>query len=295
MVVYTKCRVDRVEIQTVADARAASIRVTHPLYRIRHRRTEHRWNWTQGTIEGTRFELFTFLSSFSICCTLSSLLVNMAVTQEERPMLPILCLPPEIRHEIYSYLLPAEPLSYPIPTLNIVAVSHRPPKPALLVVNSQLTKDVQDYYNAVATWKITISHAFNFFRIDPTFSNLAGSRYLKTFQRLEIRFFFDGSLIKDYPSFGTNDFCNEMKRRATRACEVLSSAPNLEHITVSWIDTTTSGTLEEKVQVLSPLSLFKSDVDITLGQIDYLAAPDRDFEGTMRRHLTMLHKNAVSP
>lgn len=208
--------------------------------------------------------------------------------QEERPIL--LRLPPEIRHEIYSYLLPAESLSYPIPTLNIIAVSHRPPKPALLVVNSQLTKDVQAYYNAMATWKFTISHAFNFFRIDPTFGNLACSRYLKSFERLEIRFFFDGSLIKEYPSFGTNNFCTEMKRRATRACEVLSSAPDLKHLTISWIDTTKTGTLDEKIHVLDPLSLFQADVDITLDPIvDCQGAPDVGLETTIKRHLANLH------
>lgn len=199
-------------------------------------------------------------------------------------------LPLELRQEIYSYICPPEPLSYPVPSLNIISVSHRPPALSLLLVNSQLADDIQAWYLHVATWKFIVSHAFNYYRVDPQLSNLASSRILHHIQKIELVLFFDGSLLRSYPSFGIDKMCDEVKRRATRFCEVLSTAPNLTHVTVSWIDTTTNGcsskSWEEKASILEPLALLKDKVIFSAGEMEWPAAPDpADFRTAVREIL----------
>lgn len=193
---------------------------------------------------------------------------------------PLLRLPLELRQDIYSHVCPPEPRSYPIPSLNIISVSHRPPPPALLAVNPQLTADIEAYYYHNATWKFIVSHAFNYYRVDPQLSNLAASPMLQKVQKVELVLFFDGSLLRSYPSFGVAQMYIEIKNRAARFCEVLATAPNLTHVKVSWIDTTIGGgscsSWEEKASILEPLALLKDKVRFAAGDMEWPAAPDAE-------------------
>lgn len=205
------------------------------------------------------------------------------------PVPPLFRLPLELRQHIYSYLFPNEPSSHPIPSLNIISVSHTPPSPSFLAVNSKLTADIEAYYLHNATWKFIVSHAFNYYRVDPQLSNLACSRVLRKLQRVELVLFFDGSLLRDYPSFGTEKMYNEVKRRASRFCEVLATAPHLTDVTVSWIDTTLGGSSsswEEKASILEPLALLKDRVRFHTGELVWPAAPDVEaFERAVKQIL----------
>ncbi|KAL1306792.1 hypothetical protein AAFC00_005451 [Neodothiora populina] len=199
-------------------------------------------------------------------------------------------LPLELRQEIYSYLCPPEPLAYPIPSLNIISVSHQPPPAAVLVVNSWLTADIQAYYLHIATWKFIVSHAFNYYRVDPHLSNLADSHIINQLQKIELVLFFDGSLLRSYPSFGIEEMYDQVKSRATRFCQILATAPDLEHVKVSWIDTTTGGgsysSWEEKASILEPLALLKDKVTFSPGDMEWPAAPDPvDFRFAVREIL----------
>lgn len=191
---------------------------------------------------------------------------------------PLFRLPLELRQEIYSHICPAEPLSGPIPSLNIISVSHRPPPPNLLAVHSQLASDIEAYYYRKATWKFIVSHAFNYYRKDPQLSNLASSSLLCKLQKVELVLFFDGSLLRSYPSFGADKMYNEVKLRAARFCEILATAPHLTHVKVSWIDTTignaTRNSWEEKASILEPLALLKDKVTFSVGDLVWPAAPD---------------------
>ncbi|KXL44095.1 hypothetical protein M433DRAFT_914 [Acidomyces richmondensis BFW] len=186
---------------------------------------------------------------------------------------PLLRLPLELRQQIYSYLLIKENVSHPFPSVGITSVSHRLPTSALLNIHPQLTDEILAYFYSVSTWKLIFSHAFNFFRIDPDLSHLARSSALKEIRNIEIVFFCDILLLRDYPSFGMSRFCDEIKHRAERACHVLTGARKLKRVTVSWIDTTMTGGWEQKAAVLQPLRRLAGGRDICF-KIGEINGPD---------------------
>ncbi|KAI5203591.1 hypothetical protein E4T39_03999 [Aureobasidium subglaciale] len=205
--------------------------------------------------------------------------------------------PLELRRQIYSYLCPADPISNPVPTVGITCVSHRPPPTAFLLASHAVNADVQAYYYSIASWKLIASHAFNFYRIDPTLSNFASSRLLKRLQKVELVFWFDGSLLKSYPSLKQKTYCDEIGKRATRACEILLTAPDLEVLRVSWVDTTTNTPLEEKKDVLDALTILHSKVRFEIGVLEWSnaqASPDKErFEAQVRTFIEATHPIAA--
>lgn len=148
-------------------------------------------------------------------------------------------LPLEVREEIYSYLLPPHPTSHPLPSVGLTSVSHRPPKSAYLNIHPQIADEILEYFYTITTWKLIFSHAFNFFRVDPDLKGLERSHALSQLRRVELVFYCDVLLLKDYSAGGMMDtFCSEIRRRADRACDVLMQAEKLRCVVVSWIDTT---------------------------------------------------------
>lgn len=181
---------------------------------------------------------------------------------------PILRLPVELRDQIWAHLIPQENVSHPLPSVGITAVSHRPPSLGLLLIHPAFTAELLDHFYKITTWKLIFSHAFNFFRVDPDLVKLERSPSLKRLRKVEVVFFCDILLLKEYPSFGLESFCAEIRRRADRACDVLLQAPELNAVTVSWVDTTATHGWEEKARILSPLrKLQRGRVKFWVGEI----------------------------
>ncbi|CAK3995021.1 Hypothetical predicted protein [Lecanosticta acicola] len=176
-----------------------------------------------------------------------------------RTLAPILRLPLELRQAIYSYLLPAENVSHPLPSVGITSVSNRPPSSSLLNIYPTLTDEILDYFYQISTWKLVFSHAFNFFRVDPELRRLEQSPSLASIRKVEVVFFCDILLLQNYPSFGIESFCEEIRRRASRACDVLNQAPKLRTVVVSWCDSTQTGNWPEKAKILTPLKKLNCD------------------------------------
>lgn len=183
---------------------------------------------------------------------------------------PLLRLPVELRENIYDYLLELKNASqgiHPLPGVGITSVSLAPPSSSLLLLHPTITAELLDRFYSQATCKTVISHAFNFFRTDPELRHLESSLALKRIQRVELVFFQDILLLKDYPSFGLGAFCAEIRRRADRACDVFLQAPQLKTLTISWIDTTRIGGWAEKIHMLEPLSKLKGRVNVSIGEV----------------------------
>jgi hypothetical protein len=190
--------------------------------------------------------------------------------EEATHLPPILRLPIELRESIYDYLLELKNAgqgSHPLPGVAITSVSHAPPSSSLLLLHPTITTELRDRFYSQATCKTVISHAFNFFRTDPELRHLESSLALTRIQRVELVFFQDILLLKDYPSFGLESFCAEIRRRADRACDVFLHAPRLKSLTISWIDTTRIGGWAEKIHILEPLSKLKGKVDVRIGEV----------------------------
>jgi hypothetical protein len=184
----------------------------------------------------------------------------------------LLQLPLELRQQIYAYLCPCSSISNPIPSVGITSLSHTPPPLPLLLTSHAISLDILTYFYSLATWKLIASHAFNFYRIDPTLSNLASSHLLRKLQKVELVFWFDGALLKSYPSLKTSTYCQEIKKRATRACEILATAPELRVVVVSWVDTTIEEAIEEKREVLDALRCLESRVKFEIGVLEWSGA-----------------------
>jgi hypothetical protein len=193
-------------------------------------------------------------------------------TQPDISKMPpaILRIPLELREQIYDYLLALDTPgqgSHPLPGVGITSVSLAPPSTGLVLIHPTITAEVLDRFYSQVTAKIIISHAFNFFRTDPELRHLESSIALQRMRKVELVFFQDILLLKDYPSFGLESFCAEIRRRAYRACDVLLQAPRLQLLTISWIDTTRIGGWAVKSHILEPLRKLKDHVRVSIGDV----------------------------
>jgi hypothetical protein len=71
-------------------------------------------------------------------------------------MSALLTLPRELRFEIYSYLTPSTPLSYPFKHSPISSISHQPPSSALQCVCRFLHTDITAYFYTTATLRFVV-------------------------------------------------------------------------------------------------------------------------------------------
>jgi hypothetical protein len=212
------------------------------------------------------------------------------LNQRETNLPKLLQLPLELRQQIYAYLCPCSSISNPIPSVGITSLSHTPPPLPLLLTSRAISLDILTYFYTLATWKLIASHAFNFYRIDPTLSNFASSYLLGKLQKVELVFWFDGALLKSYPSLKTSTYCLEIKKRAIRACEILATAPALRVVVVSWVDTTIEESIEEKKEVLDALKILDGRVRFEIGVLEWSGAQagvqreefDRKVKGLLR-------------
>ncbi|KAF2207890.1 hypothetical protein CERZMDRAFT_101914 [Cercospora zeae-maydis SCOH1-5] len=202
-----------------------------------------------------------------------------ATASSPRPIPPpLLRLPLELRQHIYSFLLPRENVSHPLPSVGITSVDHRPPSRPLLNIHPALTAEILDYFYSISTWKLVFSHAFNFFRVDPDLRKLEQSPSLSLITKVELVFFCDVLLLQSYPSFGLESFCAEIKRRASRACQVLAHAPHLRTVVVSWCDSTNTGRWSQKSDIIAALQLLNTQSPGLRFQIGSVNADDIDEE-----------------
>jgi hypothetical protein len=195
----------------------------------------------------------------------------------ETPPIPkFLTLPLELRQQIYSYLCPPSVISNPIPNVGLTSLSHHPPPMSLLLSCRYISLELQSYFHSISTWKLIASHAFNFYRIDPSLSNLASSPILCQLQNVELVFVFDGCLLASYPSLKTIAYCKEIQKRAIRACEILATgARNLGTVVVSWVDTTVDEAIEEKKECLDALRCLEGrNVRLEVGSLEWSGAKD---------------------
>lgn len=106
-------------------------------------------------------------------------------------------------------------------------------------------------------------------------------------------FWFDGALLKSYPSLKTVTYCQEIKKRAIRACEILATAPGLRVVMVSWVDTTIEEAIEEKREVLDALRCLNGKVKFEIGVLEWSGAQagveKEEFERKVKGYIQAVH------
>ncbi|KAL9086364.1 MAG: hypothetical protein Q9165_007150 [Trypethelium subeluteriae] len=178
----------------------------------------------------------------------------------------LLNLPSELRALVYDFLLPPNALAHPVRSLALTSVSHRPPSISFLLVCRTLTEELLSHYYRKATFKLVLSHTFNFYRVDPVLDNLSRHPVLQRIEIIELVFFCDGILVRDYPSFGPEKACQEVRRRAKRAVEVLEGATALKKVKVSWVDP--GGHWGTRSDIVRPVrALSKRGVLVEVGEV----------------------------
>ncbi|KAK5168448.1 uncharacterized protein LTR77_007018 [Saxophila tyrrhenica] len=217
----------------------------------------------------------------------------------------LLTLPLELRHVIYSFFIHPQPISHPIPSVGITSVSHYPPPLSLLLVNSQITSEVRDYFYATATWKLIFSHAFNFFRVDPDLRGLEHWPGLRRLRKVEVVFYcdillfdpwdggsrFSGHNSSSRPS-GKKRIEEEVGRKAKRAVDVLLRADDLRLVIVSWIDTTALPLAEWEgghAAMLDPLSRLVAKADFKVGSVIMGRGTAAEVDGGRTAFASILH------
>ncbi|KAH7080462.1 hypothetical protein BKA63DRAFT_244298 [Paraphoma chrysanthemicola] len=101
----------------------------------------------------------------------------------------LLCLPKELRLEVYDYLSVLEPRSYPFGHSPIASIDRRPPPVALLLSCKALHDEIEDYFFSRATLRF----------LPPTWSlcndnNLASARALRLARRAELFWAWDRNI-----------------------------------------------------------------------------------------------------
>ena len=101
-------------------------------------------------------------------------------------------------------------------------------------------------------------------------------------------------VLKDYPSFGLEAFCAEIRRRADRACDVLLQAPHLKSLTVSWIDTTRIDGWAEKAHILEPLRKLQGKVNVSIGDVRISSNPEAEADDLVKFRDALEHAVGTS-
>ena len=145
---------------------------------------------------------------------------------------PLLSLPPELRQQIYTHLLPASPTPtyHPLPTIGLTSTSHPLPPGNLLNICPLITDELLAHYYTLATWKLVLPYAF---AVDPELRRLERSPSLPRIRKLEIVLLVDAALLAGRSG-------EEVRRRMGRTCEVLMFAEDLREVTFSYIDATSA-------------------------------------------------------
>ncbi|MCJ1364110.1 hypothetical protein MMC16_003219 [Acarospora aff. strigata] len=181
----------------------------------------------------------------------------MSVSKRSR----FLDLPIELRYEIYRKLKNNDPRHHPFEGLAITSAAYGFPSP-ILRVNKQLLTEAKRVFYGENIWDVLIGYNFNYFRPDPGLEALRQSPHLPHMRRFRLTYVLDGALLKEYPSFGLERYCYQIRVNATKICRVLLQAPALQLLELSWIDTVEYGGWDRKQLLLEPLSLLK-DVCVT--------------------------------
>ncbi|OQO12343.1 hypothetical protein B0A48_02985 [Cryoendolithus antarcticus] len=191
---------------------------------------------------------------------------------------PFLALPLELRLEIYTALLAAsgrdQDRLYELQQ-DLLHVDIRPPSTAELLINPQVTRELQSYHSDNSAFQLTIS------LLDHRDSNgphpglmkLRSSPLLHRIKTLELTFvlFQSGPRrpwhTRKHPPELLTAYRVEICRKTQEVCEVLSQASSLKNVSIRWRDAIGVGPALVKPETLVPLRLLPTNVRLSIGWV----------------------------
>lgn len=175
-------------------------------------------------------------------------------------------LPLELRNEIYRKLKSKEPKYNPFEGLKITSAAYAFHS-TILRANKQILIEAMRVFYGENTWDVLVGYNFNYFRPDPGLDKLILSPHLTHMRKFRLTYVLKGTLLEEYPSFGLERYCYQIRINAIKICRVLLQVPGLHTVEVSWIDTVSKGSWDEKQKVLEPLSLLKDICVVRVGDV----------------------------
>ncbi|MCJ1336022.1 hypothetical protein MMC09_001297 [Bachmanniomyces sp. S44760] len=185
-------------------------------------------------------------------------------------------IPLEIRHEIYRLLTRPGTRYKPFSDLDVTSADHGF-DPTILCVNSQIYTEAKSILYGENTWQVNINYDFNYFHLESGLDNLRRSPHLVYFRIFHLRFCLQGGILTAYPSFGLKSYCEAIQGMGMRVCQVLSGAPGLRLVEVSWTDSTWESGWEVKRGVLDVLKVLPDEVLFRVGRV---SSSNSELEGT---------------
>ena len=179
---------------------------------------------------------------------------------------PFLELPLELRNEIYRKLKGKEPKYHPFEGLKITSAAYAF-HPTILRASKQILTEATRVFYGENIWDVLVGYDFNYFRHDPGLDKLSLSPHLAHMRKFRLTFVLKGTLLEEYPSFGLERYCYQIRTNAIKVCRVLLQAPGLQLVEISWIDTVSNGNWVTKQKVLEPLSLLKDVCVARVGDV----------------------------
>lgn len=175
-------------------------------------------------------------------------------------------LPLELRNEIYRKLRSKEPRYNPIEGLKITSAAYTF-HPTILRANKQILTEAMRVFYGENLWDVLVDYNFNYFRPDPRLDKISLSPYLAHMRKFRLTYVLKGTLLEEYPSFGLERYCYQIRINAIKICRALLQVPGLQLVEISWIDTVSNGSWDVKQKVLEPLSLLKDVCVARVGDV----------------------------
>lgn len=150
-------------------------------------------------------------------------------------------------------------------------------QPTILRANKQIHSEAKRVFYGENTWNVVVGYDFNYFRLDPGLDYLKQTPHLSCMRRFRLTFVLNVIIMENYPSFGLESYCDQIKLNATKVCRVLLEAPTLQLVEISWVDTIKDGSWDRKRRVLGPLSLLKDACICSIARVTGDSIRRQDF------------------
>jgi hypothetical protein len=180
----------------------------------------------------------------------------------DTPLPPLLCLPQELRYEIYDHLCRREPRSYPFRQPPISSIDQRAPPTALLCACRYLYEEIQAYFYGKVTFRFVAQDIRRIKREDIDSASLIAIRQAK---KIELRL--QWLIMPNRAETSMSNWPYSMNGWLAEQINLLiDEGKSLELVTVSVTHALEGVELRSKMMMLAPLKKLAGKVRLRVGE-----------------------------